>query len=83
MNKAILLILVLAGLSCVEPHGYVLSPLSRTSIFRQRDTNGAQPPFWWNDTGVWCGNVQQVLETFFFRLSLRNAVCVIIKKSTK
>ncbi|KAG4079653.1 hypothetical protein HA402_010433 [Bradysia odoriphaga] len=62
MNKAILLVLVLAGLSCVEPHGFVLNPLSRTSIFRERDRNGAQPPFWWNDTGVWCGNEQQDLQ---------------------
>lgn len=62
MNKAILLILFVAGLSQVEPHGYVLSPLSRTSIFRNRDQNGAQVPFWWNDTGVWCGNVQQNLQ---------------------
>lgn len=62
MNKAILLILFVAGLVQVEPHGYVLNPLSRTSIFRNRDTNGAVAPFWWNDTGVWCGNIQQDLQ---------------------
>lgn len=62
MNKAILLLLFVAGLSSVEPHGFVQRPLSRTSIFRERDTNGATVPFWWNDTGVWCGNVQQDMQ---------------------
>ncbi|KAG4078171.1 hypothetical protein HA402_002223 [Bradysia odoriphaga] len=58
MNKAILLLLVIVGLSSVEPHGYVRQPLARTSIFRN-PSFGAQMPFWWNDTGVMCGDVVQ------------------------
>ncbi len=58
MNKAILLLLVIIGLSAVEPHGYVRQPLARTSIFRN-PSFGAQMPFWWNDTGVMCGDEVQ------------------------
>ncbi|XP_037045250.1 uncharacterized protein LOC119080785 [Bradysia coprophila] len=58
MKTAIALILFVAGLATVEPHGFVRTPLSRTSIFREPSW-GAQQPFWWDDTGVWCGNVQQ------------------------
>lgn len=61
MNKAILLVLIIAGLSSVEPHGYVRVPLSRTSIFRD-PSFGAQMPFWWNDSGVMCGDVVQDLQ---------------------
>ncbi|XP_037049032.1 uncharacterized protein LOC119083426 [Bradysia coprophila] len=54
------LLIFAAGLALVEPHGYVHTPLSRTSIFRRpNEFPGAQQPFWWDDTGVWCGNVQQ------------------------
>lgn len=61
MNKAILLVLIIVGLSSVEPHGYVRVPLSRTSIFRD-PSFGAQMPFWWNDSGVMCGDVVQDLQ---------------------
>lgn len=58
MHKAIILIFFAASLALVEPHGFLRVPLARTSIFRQPNF-GAQQPFWWDDTGVWCGNVQQ------------------------
>lgn len=61
MNRVILLVLIIAGLSSVEPHGYVRVPLARTSIFRD-PSFGAQMPFWWNDTGVMCGDVVQDLQ---------------------
>ncbi|KAJ6645209.1 hypothetical protein Bhyg_00412 [Pseudolycoriella hygida] len=56
----IALIIFVAGLALVEPHGHVSVPLARTSIFRRpQEFPGAQQPFWWDDNGVWCGNVQQ------------------------
>jgi len=58
MNKLAILIFV-AGLALVEPHGFVQTPMSRTSIHRLPNQGGAQQPFWWDDSGVWCGNVQQ------------------------
>lgn len=58
MNKNILLVLFVAGLALVEPHGFLKSPLSRTSIFTN-PRYGASMPFWWDHTGVWCGNVHQ------------------------
>lgn len=58
MNGAILLTLIIAGLSSVQPHGYVRRPLARTSIFRD-PSFGANMPFWWNDTGVMCGDEVQ------------------------
>lgn len=58
MKTAIALIVFVAGLATVEPHGYVRVPLARTSIFRESGW-GAQVPFWWDDSGVWCGNVPQ------------------------
>ncbi|KAG4075416.1 hypothetical protein HA402_015069 [Bradysia odoriphaga] len=61
MKTAITLILFVAAIATVEPHGFVRIPLSRTSIFREPSW-GAQPPFWWDDTGLWCGNVQQNLQ---------------------
>jgi len=59
MNKLILLLVFIAGLALVEPHGYLLTPLARTSVHRLPNHGGAQQPFWWDDTGVICGNVQQ------------------------
>lgn len=61
MNKAIVLLVFVAGIALVEPHGFLRTPLSRTSIFQQ-PSFGAQQPFWWDHTGVWCGNVQQDLS---------------------
>jgi len=58
MNKLAVLVFV-AGLALVEPHGFVLTPLARTSVHRLPNWGGAQQPFWWDDTGVWCGNVPQ------------------------
>lgn len=61
MNKVILLIFFVACFALVKPHGYVRVPLSRTSIFREPSW-GAQMPFWWNDSGVMCGDVVQDLQ---------------------
>lgn len=61
MNKLIVLLVLVAVITLVESHGFVRVPLSRTSIFRD-PTLGAQLPFWWDDSGVWCGNVLQDLQ---------------------
>lgn len=61
MNKSIVTIILTSLLAMVEPHGYVKSPLSRTSIFRESKWN-TQMPYWWDDTGVWCGNIEQNLH---------------------
>lgn len=58
MKTIIALIVFVAALATVEPHGYVRSPLARTSIFRD-SSFGAQQPFWWDDTGVMCGGASQ------------------------
>lgn len=60
--KCLLLVFV-AGLALVESHFYMREPLSRTSIQTQlhRFPN-AQQPFWWDHTGVWCGNANQNLQ---------------------
>lgn len=61
MKKLIVLLVFVALIALVESHGYVRVPLSRTSVFREPSL-GAQMPFWWDDSGVWCGNVQQDLQ---------------------
>lgn len=61
MNKFISLIVFVSVLSLVEPHGYLKRPLARTSIFREPNYNTTMP-YWWDDTGVWCGNVPQDLQ---------------------
>lgn len=61
MNKAIILLLVLASVSRVRPHGHVMFPLARTSIFRD-PSFGAQQPFWWDHTGIQCGFANQDLQ---------------------
>ncbi len=54
----ILLCLVLAlAISFVEPHGHLLNPLPRNSLWR--DPNFPQQPPNYNDQQVWCDNVQQ------------------------
>ncbi len=61
MNKLIALFVLVAGIALVEPHGHMSVPLARTSVFRN-PALGGQQPFWWDDNGVWCGNVQQNLQ---------------------
>ncbi|KAJ6640199.1 hypothetical protein Bhyg_12948 [Pseudolycoriella hygida] len=61
MNVIFASILLIAGLTSVEPHGYLKSPLARTSIFREPRFNTTMP-YWWDDTGVWCGNDPQDLQ---------------------
>ncbi len=61
--KNFLLIAFVAGLALVDAHVYMREPLARTSIQTQLDRfPGAQQPFWWDHTGVWCGNIQQNLQ---------------------
>lgn len=55
--KLIALILV-AVVACVNGHVFLSEPIARTSI-QLRPEFGAQQPFWWDNFGVWCGNVQQ------------------------
>jgi len=57
--KLVALIVFLACLAFVEPHGFVFNPMARTSVHRLPNWGGAQQPFWWDDTGVWCGNANQ------------------------
>lgn len=62
MNKLLLFVFV-AGLALVESHFYMREPLARTSIQTQLNRfPNAQQPFWWDHTGVWCGNAQQNLQ---------------------
>jgi len=44
-----------------EPHGYLKSPIARSSIQLRPDfpTSG---PYYWDHQAVWCGNVQQDLS---------------------
>lgn len=50
-----------AGVSLVESHGYLKSPLSRTSIFREPNFNTSMP-YWWDDTGLrWHQNIPSPL----------------------
>lgn len=60
MYKLILLIVSIAWLAEVESHGFLRRPIARTSIQREPQW-GATAPFWWDDTGVFCGNVRQDL----------------------
>ncbi|OXA43325.1 uncharacterized protein LOC110859008 [Folsomia candida] len=57
---AIAVVLALA-LGFVEPHGYLMEPLARTSI--HLDPNlPYNPPYWYDNKGVWCNNVHQDLQ---------------------
>jgi len=56
--KLLAVVVLVAAVGFVEPHGYLKSPLARTSI--QLDPSfGTQQPYWWDNQGVWCANVQQ------------------------
>jgi len=57
-----LLVFVLLGLVAgAHSHGFLKSPIARTSI-QTRPEFGTQQPYWWDNTGVWCNNVQQDLN---------------------
>jgi len=59
--KLLVAIAVLATVQFVEPHGYLKSPLARTSI--QLDPSYPyDPPYSWNNQGQWCDNVLQDLQ---------------------
>ena len=50
---------VLAALVAVAAgHGFLKEPIARTSIQLRPEFN-TQQPYWWDNSGVWCGNVQQ------------------------
>jgi len=52
--KFIILCVVLSVLAVsVEPHGYLHTPLARTSIHR-RPNEPYRPPYEWNDSGIEC-----------------------------
>lgn len=50
--------LLLAAVSCANAHVFLSEPIARTSI-QLRPEFGATQPFWWDNFGVWCGNVHQ------------------------
>jgi len=58
MYKLISLAVFLAAAGFVEPHGYLKEPIARTSI-QLRPEFGTSQPYWWDNQGVWCNNVQQ------------------------
>lgn len=53
--KITLALVVLLGVAVtfVEPHGYLLDPLARTSVHRIPN-KPFNPPYEWNDTGIEC-----------------------------
>ncbi|OXA41598.1 Dopamine beta-hydroxylase [Folsomia candida] len=54
-------IAVVLAFGFVEPHGYLMEPLARTSI--HLDPNQPyNPPYWYDNKGVWCNNVHQDLQ---------------------
>jgi len=53
-----LLFVVACLVAMVHGHGYMREPIARTSIQLRPEFN-TQQPYWWDNTGVWCGNVQQ------------------------
>jgi hypothetical protein len=47
-----------AVLALTNAHGYLKEPIARTSIQLRPEFN-TQQPYWWDNSGVWCANVQQ------------------------
>lgn len=43
----------------VQSHGYLKDPIARTSIQLREAEFNTQQPYWWDNQGVWCGNVKQ------------------------
>lgn len=56
--------LLLVAVSYANAHVFLWEPIARTSIQLRPDL-GASQPFWWDNFGVWCANVQQ--DTAFSR----------------
>jgi len=56
MLKLVLIAALCVGL--VQSHGYLKEPIARTSIQLRPEFN-TQQPYWWDNMGVWCGNVHQ------------------------
>jgi len=50
--------LILVAVSYTNAHVFLSSPIARTSI-QLRPEFGASQPFWWDNQGVWCSNIQQ------------------------
>ena len=53
-----LFVLAAIAVALANGHGYMKEPIARTSI-QLRPEFGTQQPYWWDNQGVWCGNVQQ------------------------
>lgn len=56
MKYSIAILLVAVGYA--NAHVFLAEPIARTSM-HLRPEFGAQQPFWWDNFGVWCGNVHQ------------------------
>lgn len=50
---------VLTQLAFVRPHGYLLTPPSRSSIWRHRQFRYQNPPINYNDNELFCGGIHQ------------------------
>jgi len=56
--RSLLIFAFALAIGSVEPHGYLKEPIARTSIQLRPEFN-TQQPYWWDNQGVWCGNVAQ------------------------
>ena len=53
-------IILAAIVALANGHGYMKHPLARTSIHLSDEFNPVfNPPYWYDNSGVWCGNVPQ------------------------
>ncbi|OXA44354.1 uncharacterized protein LOC110857714 [Folsomia candida] len=57
MNFYVIFPLLLAQ---VYSHGYLKEPISRTSLHLRPEFD-APPPYYWDNSAIWCGNVNQDL----------------------
>ncbi|OXA36957.1 hypothetical protein Fcan01_28290 [Folsomia candida] len=56
-----MVVALLGVASQVRGHGYMMEPIARTSI-QLRPEFGTEMPYWWDNQGVWCGNVNQDMQ---------------------
>ncbi|OXA49389.1 uncharacterized protein LOC110854634 [Folsomia candida] len=57
---SIAILALFVAVAQVQSHGYLKDPVARTSI-QTRPEFGTDQPYWWDNSGVWCGNVPQDL----------------------